>query len=75
MEKYEKTPAQILLRWSIERGCVPIVKTESVERLRENMGVWGWGLEESEVEGLLTDEYAPVSWDPVCNEGGATWGG
>jgi len=63
--KYEKTPAQILLRWNLQKGCVPIVKTMSRERLKENIRVWGWELGEEEVKKLETTEYKPVSWDPV----------
>jgi len=66
-EKYGKTPAQILLRWSLQRGCVPIVKTVSEERLKENIGVWGWELQDAHVEGLLTSEYLPICWDPVVD--------
>ena len=31
------TPAQVLLRWAIQRGTIPIPKTERRERLRENL--------------------------------------
>lgn len=64
-EKYGKTPAQILIRWSLQMGCVPLPKSEHEERIKENMGVFGWGLEEDEVRKLDTGKYEPVCWDPV----------
>ena len=35
----QTTPAQTLLRWGLERGCVVIPKTTSIDRLAENAGV------------------------------------
>ncbi|MGC6426145.1 MAG: aldo/keto reductase [Akkermansiaceae bacterium] len=34
---HSRTPAQILLRWAQQRGTVPIPKTQTLERLRENL--------------------------------------
>ena len=39
-----KTPAQVCLRWLVGKGIVVIPKTSSQERLRENMGIFGWEL-------------------------------
>ncbi|MBX4192387.1 aldo/keto reductase [Candidatus Parcubacteria bacterium] len=50
--KYGKTPAQILLRWDIERGVVPIFKANRIEHLRENMGIFDFELEPMDVEKL-----------------------
>ncbi|CAL1385661.1 unnamed protein product [Linum trigynum] len=38
-EKYNKTPAQIALRWAIQRDTVVIPKSSKVERLKENFEV------------------------------------
>lgn len=64
-KKYGKTPAQILLRWSLERGHVPLVKSVTPSRIEENAGVFDFELTESEVEDLRTDEYSPCAWDPT----------
>ena len=48
-------------------GFTPLVKTVREERVRENLGVFGWELEEDEVAGkggLATEEYSPCAWDP-----------
>lgn len=36
-DKYKKTPAQIALRWGLERKTVVIPKSTKLERLRENI--------------------------------------
>ncbi|MBM6613292.1 aldo/keto reductase [Desemzia sp. RIT804] len=52
-EKYQKTPAQIALRWNIQRGVIPIPKTESVDRLDENLNIFDFTLSENEMSQLL----------------------
>ena len=48
-EKYNKTPAQIVLRWGIQRGCSVITKTTKTERLQENLNVFDFALTEDEM--------------------------
>ena len=48
-EKYKKTLAQIILRWNIERGCIPLPRTSKVERLKGNFDVFDFSLLPSEV--------------------------
>lgn len=49
--RHERTPAQILLRWSVHRGVVPIPKTQTIERLRENFQL-DFALSEDEIASL-----------------------
>ncbi|KAK5651217.1 hypothetical protein OQA88_12724 [Cercophora sp. LCS_1] len=65
MAKYKKTGAQVLLRWSLQKGYVPIVKSKTAKRIKENMGVWDWEMEEEDVARLETGEYKPLYWDPT----------
>ena len=51
-EKYTKTPAQIVLRWGVQRGCSVITKTTKVERLKENLDVFNFNLTEQEMEAI-----------------------
>lgn len=53
--KYGRSQAQILLRWLIQRGVAPIPKTTHKERLIENISVFDFELEESDVA-LLTHQ-------------------
>jgi diketogulonate reductase-like aldo/keto reductase len=47
--KYGRTNAQILLRWSVQRGCGVIPKSSKVERIGENMQIFDFNLTEQEV--------------------------
>ncbi len=40
--KYNKTPAQICLRWSLQKGVVVIPKSGSEEHLQENLEIFDW---------------------------------
>lgn len=64
-KKYEKTPAQILLRWSLQKGFVPLPKSVTPERIQENAGVFDFELTDEDMQSLETQNYAPVCWDPT----------
>jgi len=46
---HEKSPAQIVIRWHVQRGIVVIPKSTSLERLRENGQVFDFALDDSEL--------------------------
>lgn len=48
-EKHGKTPAQILLRWGVQRRTVVIPKTSRSERLRENLDIFDFELAEDDM--------------------------
>ncbi|KAF3923195.1 hypothetical protein ABW20_dc0109682 [Dactylellina cionopaga] len=60
-----KTEAQILVRWSLQMGLVPLPKSEKNERIEENADVFDFELTEEEVKKLDTGKYEPCSWDPT----------
>jgi 2,5-diketo-D-gluconate reductase A len=45
-----RTPAQIVIRWHVQLGLVPIPKTANPDRLAENLDVFGFALTENEME-------------------------
>lgn len=47
-----KTPAQVLLRWGVQRGTAVIPKTSQPERLVENIDVFGFSLDDSQMQQL-----------------------
>lgn len=47
-----KTPAQIVLRWGIQRGTAVIPKTSRVERLRENRALYDFALSDEEMAAI-----------------------
>lgn len=50
--KYHKTPAQVLLRWSIQHGLLPLPKTMKKERMIENAQIFDFELSEEDIEAL-----------------------
>lgn len=50
--KYNKTPAQIALRWGLERKTVVIPKSTKLERLRENIDLFSFQLTEAETAAI-----------------------
>jgi len=50
--KYSKTPAQVILRWGVQRGTVCIPKTSSKERLAENIDLFSFSLTEDEMKSI-----------------------
>lgn len=48
-QKYNKTVAQVILRWHIQRGIVVIPKTVHKERMEENINIWDFELSEKDM--------------------------
>ncbi|KAL6702673.1 D-xylose reductase [Coniothyrium glycines] len=51
-EAHSKTPAQILLRWSTQRGISVIPKSSSQHRLQQNLDVTSFQLEKGEIQAI-----------------------
>jgi diketogulonate reductase-like aldo/keto reductase len=51
-EAQGKTPAQVVLRWHLQLGCVVIPKSTRAERIRENIDVFDFELSGDEMEKL-----------------------
>ena len=65
-EKYGKSPAQIVLRWLVERGICPIPKSVNRPRLIENMDVFGFTLDDADREAMRGyDEGLAICGDPM----------
>jgi 2,5-diketo-D-gluconate reductase A len=48
-QAHGKTPAQIVLRWNIELGLVPIPRSSDPVRLAQNLDVFDFGLTPTEI--------------------------
>lgn len=46
------TPAQVVLRWHIERGLLPLPKSASPQRQRENLDIFGFELSPAQVQAI-----------------------
>ena len=49
---HRRTPAQIALRWGVQRGCAVIPKTRSAARLKENLAVFDFELTPAEMNAI-----------------------
>jgi len=69
--KYRRTPAQILLRWSLQNNFIPIPKTNRPNRLRENFRIFDFRLSNNDMQQLTQYGYqreARSGWDPTQND-------
>jgi diketogulonate reductase-like aldo/keto reductase len=67
-DKYGKSWAQVLVRWSLQKGYVPLPKSVTPSRIEENADVWDFELNEADMARLhFPDSYAPCSWDPTVS--------
>ena len=75
-EKYERSPAQVILNWHLKhRGHVIIPKTSKISRLHENLNVSDFNLTEEEynsIDGLdknmrfyNTKYFNPTVWGKI----------
>lgn len=68
-EKYNKTPAQIAIRWHIDRGTMIIPKSVHKERLQENIDIFDFELDEADLNSLASlDKKKRFSGDPLDQE-------
>ena len=51
-KKYDKSPTQIFIRWSLQHGCVPIPKSTHKERIEENINVFDFEISSEDIEML-----------------------
>lgn len=49
-EYYQKKPAQIILRWDLQRGVVPIPKSVHAQRILENSLLFDFDLSQGDIE-------------------------
>lgn len=66
--QYGKTPAQVALRWNVQRGVVVIPKSVHKERIQQNLDIWDFVLSESDMKKIaaldtgrsnIVDHFSP----------------
>lgn len=65
--KYNKAPAQIILRWDIQKGVVPLPKANRLEHLKENIDVFDFGLTAEDMSQLdeLNEAFSSLGPKPA----------
>jgi diketogulonate reductase-like aldo/keto reductase len=63
---HARTAAQVVLRWSLQKGFVPLPKSVHRARIAENAALFDFELSASEMARLdALDEGLHVAWDPT----------
>ncbi|MDQ3865495.1 MAG: aldo/keto reductase [Actinomycetota bacterium] len=61
-----RTPAQVLIRWSLQKGFVVLAGSSNPRHIAENAGVFDFALDESQIHALdALDEGLTTGWDPA----------
>lgn len=66
--QHGKSPAQVLIRWSLVKGLIPLPKATSPHRIKENFEVFDFALDDEdmvEIDALDEGASGAVSWNPV----------
>ncbi|KAF9231401.1 NADP-dependent oxidoreductase domain-containing protein [Melanogaster broomeanus] len=67
-KKHERDPAQILIRWSLQKGFVPLPKSSTPSRIRSNADIYDFSLDAedmAQLNGLDLGAAGAISWNPV----------
>lgn len=58
--RYNKTPAQIVLRWNLQIGTVPLPKANQLQHLKDNLDVFDFTMYDDDILTLnsLNEEYS-----------------
>ena len=68
---YGCTPAQLMIRWSLQNGYVPLPKSVRKERIVENSQIGHFEISEMDMKSLDNlDEYLVTDWDPTTADEG-----
>ena len=51
-EKYQKSVAQVILRWHIQRGVIPIPKSSNKTRIKENLNVFDFEISNEDMKSI-----------------------
>ena len=61
-ERYDATPAQLLLRWSLQKGTVPLPKANRRDHMSENLGPFAFAVMERDMVQLdgMNEAYSAL---------------
>jgi diketogulonate reductase-like aldo/keto reductase len=60
--RYGKTPAQLLIRWNLQLGVVPLPKANHIQHQRENLDVFDFEIRQADMSKLrsLNQHYSSM---------------
>ena len=73
--KYNKSVGQVILRWLVQRGIVPLAKTVRKERMQENLNIFDFELSEEDMQTISSlnkdtssffSHYDPTTVEMIC---------
>jgi diketogulonate reductase-like aldo/keto reductase len=65
-KKYSCTPAQLMVRWSLQHNYLPLPKSVKKERIEANAAIDTFEIDQTDMKTLDgLDEYLVTDWDPV----------
>ena len=65
-KKHDKSYAQIMLRWLIEQGLIALPKSVTPSRIRENIDIFDFQLDEGDLTNLSEQDLdMRTCWSPV----------
>lgn len=67
-EAHGVTPGQVILRWHIQLGALPIPKSGDPARQRTNLDVFGFELSEAEMAAIADRAHRRLGGDPEVHE-------
>ena len=63
-DRYGKTVAQVILRWLVQRGIVPLAKSVKKERMQENIDIFDFELTDEEMKNIQAMDTGKGTHDP-----------
>jgi diketogulonate reductase-like aldo/keto reductase len=67
-ETYDRSPAQVALKWGVERGVVPLPKSSSPDHVRGNLDLFDWELEDADLAALDDLDRDDAVYDTPGND-------
>lgn len=74
-KKYNKSIGQVILRWLVQRGIVPLAKTVRKERMEENINIFDFALSDEDMAVIASmnkdtssffSHYDPATVEMIC---------
>ena len=72
-QKHKKTTAQVMLRWHIQRGVVVIPKSTHYKRMKENLNVFDFMLDEEDMAKIAALDKKESSFFSHCDPATVEW--